>query len=80
MSWIKLEHATPDKPEIWEMAGILGIDPDAVLGKVLRAWIWADQNCNASGVTSVTVLPLLDPKVAAAAIVPLCLDCPVNVP
>jgi hypothetical protein len=60
MSWIKLEHATPDKPEVWEMAEILGIDPDAVLGKVLRAWIWADQNCNASGVTSVTVLPLLD--------------------
>jgi 5-methylcytosine-specific restriction endonuclease McrA len=44
MSWIKLEHATPDKPEVWEMAAILGIDPDAVLGKVIRIWIWADMN------------------------------------
>lgn len=60
MSWIKLEHTTPDKPEVWEMAEILSLDPDAVLGKLLRAWIWADQNCNASGVTSVTVLALLD--------------------
>ncbi len=42
--WIKLEHVTPDKPEIFAMAEALGIDPDAVLGKLARVWIWADQH------------------------------------
>lgn len=41
--WIKFEHATPDKPEVYRIAEILGIDPDAVVGKLLRFWIWADQ-------------------------------------
>jgi len=41
--WIKIEHATPDKPEVAVMAEILGIDPDAVVGKLVRLWIWADQ-------------------------------------
>ncbi len=42
--WIKLEHVTPDKPEIVKMADILGIDQDSVVGKLVRIWIWADQN------------------------------------
>lgn len=41
--WIKFEHATPDKPEIFRMAAILQIDPDAVLGKLARFWCWCDQ-------------------------------------
>jgi DNA replication protein DnaT len=41
--WIKLENVTPDKPEIIAMAEILGIDQDAVLGKLVRLWIWADE-------------------------------------
>jgi len=44
MSWIKLEQNTPDKPEVANMAEALGIDQDAVVGKLLRLWIWADQN------------------------------------
>lgn len=40
--WIKFEKATLDKPEIFELAGILGIDPDAVIGKLLRVWDWFD--------------------------------------
>lgn len=40
--WIKFEKATLDKPEVFEMAGILGIDPDAVVGKLLRVWDWFD--------------------------------------
>jgi hypothetical protein len=43
MAWIKLDHLTPDKPEVIGMAEILGIDQDAVLGKLCRIWIWADQ-------------------------------------
>jgi hypothetical protein len=42
-NWIKVEHVTPDKPEIIAVAQALGIDQDAVFGKCLRIWIWADQ-------------------------------------
>lgn len=42
-NWIKVEHATPDKPEVDGMAVHLKLDHDAVVGKLLRFWIWADQ-------------------------------------
>jgi hypothetical protein len=58
--WIKVEENMPDKPEVWLMGSILGIDGDMVAGKLLRVWAWASRNCNADGVTNVTVLPLLD--------------------
>jgi hypothetical protein len=35
--------ATPDKPEVVHIAGALGIDQDAVTGKLIRLWMWADQ-------------------------------------
>lgn len=41
--WIKIENVTPDKPEIFQMAEILNIDPDSVLGKLIRVWVWADE-------------------------------------
>ena len=41
--WIKVECATPDKPEIAAVAELTGLDHDAVLGKLVRLWIWADQ-------------------------------------
>lgn len=40
--WIKFEKSTLEKPEVYEIAGILGIDPDAVVGKLLRVWNWYD--------------------------------------
>ncbi len=43
MAWIKIAHETPDKLEIIRMAEILKIDQDAVFGKCIRMWIWADQ-------------------------------------
>ena len=63
--WIKIESVTPDKPEVFQMAEILGIDPDAVVGKLLRIWVWADQQTidgNARGVTRA----LLDRLTSAA--------------
>lgn len=42
--WIKVETTTPDKPEIFQIAEALAIDPDAVFGKLMRVWIWADQH------------------------------------
>lgn len=59
--WLKVEVELPDKPEVWEMAGILGIDPDAVVGKLIKVWRWFDAHTvdgNAHGVT----YPLLDSK------------------
>lgn len=52
--WIKVETCTPDKPEVYQISEILGIDPDAVIGKLFRIWVWADQQTidgNACGVT-----------------------------
>ena len=48
-----------DKPEVFEMAGILGIDPDAVVGKLLRVWSWFDEQSR-DGHASVTVRTLLE--------------------
>ena len=54
MAWIKIEHETPDKPEVIRMAEILDIDQDAVLGKLARLWIWADQQTIDGNALSVT--------------------------
>jgi hypothetical protein len=56
--WIKMEHVTPDKPEVYRMAGMLGISPEHVIGCLVRVWIWADQQSidgNAVGVTDETL-------------------------
>lgn len=54
--WIKLQTCTPDKPEVYVLADSLNLDPDAVVGKLVRIWCWADAqtidgNCNAVSVT-----------------------------
>lgn len=57
--WIKFESATPDKPEVWAIAAALGIDPDAVVGKLLRVWGWFDQQTENGNAPSVSKM-LLD--------------------
>ena len=52
--WIKVEKSTPDKPEIFEIAQSLDIDPDAVLGKLIRVWAWLDSNSENGHIKSVT--------------------------
>tara|TARA_B100000787_G_scaffold169335_1_gene160264 strand:+ start:4911 stop:5636 length:726 start_codon:yes stop_codon:yes gene_type:complete len=52
--WIKIEKSTPDKPEVFEMAEILGVDPDAILGKLIRVWAWMDSNSDNGHIKSVT--------------------------
>lgn len=53
--WIKIEKGTPDKPEILELAGALGIpDPDTVTGKMIRVWAWFDSNSANGHAPSVT--------------------------
>lgn len=57
--WIKFECATPDKPEVWAIAAALEIDPDAVVGKLLRVWGWFDQQTEDGNAPSVSKM-LLD--------------------
>jgi len=52
--WIKVEITTPDKPEEFEMAEMLHLSPDEVLGKLIRVWIWADQHTRDGNAPSVT--------------------------
>lgn len=56
---MKFEKTTLEKPEVFEMAGILEIDADAVIGKLLRVWNWFDDQSR-DGHAHVTVMSLLD--------------------
>lgn len=57
--WIKFQKDTPDKPEVLAIAGRLGIDPDAVVGKLVRIWSWFDTHTIDGNAVSVT-FALLD--------------------
>lgn len=63
MSWIKIESSTPDKPEVLCIADALDLDPDAVFGKLVRVWIWAD-HMTEDGVLDPRSMPAID-RVAA---------------
>ena len=60
--WLKFEKSTSDKPEVWAMAEELGIDPDAVVGKLLRVWGWFDEQSEEGNAPSVSKM-LLDRRV-----------------
>lgn len=52
--WMKIELELPDKPEVHSIASMLNVDPDAVVGKLIRVWQWFDKHTvdgNAHGVT-----------------------------
>lgn len=69
--WIKVDHTLPGKPEIDRMAAVLGIDHDAVVGKLVRFWIWADQqsvNGDALSVTETFIDRVADQKLFADAL------------
>lgn len=70
--WIKIETATPDKPEICAIATTLRMDSDAVLGKLVRLWSWVEVNRVASndlGVTKEFLDKLVGRKGFAAALI-----------
>lgn len=52
--WIKLEMTTPDKPEVVQIAAALRCDQDLIVGKLVRVWVWADQNSIAGDSVPVT--------------------------
>lgn len=52
--WIKLQKDTPDKPEVIAIASRLGLDPDAVVGKLVRIWSWYDTHTTDGNALCVT--------------------------
>lgn len=60
--WLKFEIATPNKEEVWSIAEALGLEPDSVVGKLLRVWIWFDQHTKQGNARSVSK-KLLDREV-----------------
>ena len=58
--WIKIEHALPGKPEVMQMAEILGVDEMQVVGHLVCFWCWVDQNMSPS-CPSVTVATKASP-------------------
>ena len=58
--WIKVELHLPEKPEVLQIATSTGMDPDLVVGKLLKIWGWASRNCNGDGVTHIAALAHLN--------------------
>lgn len=61
--WIKIEKATPRKPEILHVAEMLGVSADQAFGLCFRFWSWCDDHLksgHAPNVTSVTLDLLLN--------------------
>jgi hypothetical protein len=52
--WIKLQKDTPDKPEVLAIASRMNLDPDAVVGKLVRIWSWFDTHTVDGNAISVT--------------------------
>lgn len=44
MSWIQIEDTLPDHRKVGKLAALLKIDRDAVVGKLLRLWLWIVNN------------------------------------
>lgn len=45
--WIKLEHATPNKPEVYRLSRLLGISRGDAFLLLVEWWMWLDRNsCN----------------------------------
>lgn len=58
VGWIKVDCNLHDKPEVLEIAAILGMPVAHVVGCLVRIWTWFDQHTedgNAAGVTYATL-------------------------
>lgn len=45
--WIKVEHATLEKPEVMRTGEMLGVGPYAAIGMFARYFVWLDKNMSA---------------------------------
>lgn len=62
--WIKVEIHTPDKPEIYAIAELLGIAPDDVFGKCFRVWAWFDAHTTNGKTNGASVSEMLINRIA----------------
>lgn len=46
--WIKVEHDTLDKPEVFQLADIFGVHPDEAVGMAVRWFRWVDKHVHPS--------------------------------
>ena len=58
-NWIKFEHCTFQKTEVWQLSQKFKIEVDAVIGKLLRVWCWFDQHSE-DGHAHIATKALLD--------------------
>jgi hypothetical protein len=58
--WLKVQYATPTKPEMLAVASRLGLDPDTVFARWFRIWCWADANLLKDGHAANVTMSHLD--------------------
>ena len=42
--WIKVEHGLSNKPEVMQLAEMLGVSELEIVGHLVLFWTWVDQN------------------------------------
>jgi hypothetical protein len=52
--WMKLELATPDKPEVFEIAAALNISIPEAFGRLFLVWRWFDQHTEKGNAANVS--------------------------
>lgn len=52
--WMMIDLELADKPEVHQIASKLELDPDAVIGKLVRVWAWFDKQTEDGNARSVT--------------------------
>lgn len=70
--WLKVEKATPRKPEVLRIAVALGVRPDEAFGLCFRFWSWCDDQLiegNAAGVSGELVDALVERSGFASALI-----------
>jgi hypothetical protein len=70
---MKVEHSTPEKPEVFGIAAALNINPDEAFGICFRMWRWFDQHTENGNARSVTPA-LLDRHLGVAGFTAACVS------
>lgn len=58
--WLKVEHHIAEKPEVFQIASACKMDPDLVVGRLIKIWAWASRNCPAGGRTHIAAFAHLN--------------------
>ena len=58
--WIKIETHVAEKPEVLQIAATCKMEPDLVVGRLVKVWAWASRNCPAGGRTHISAFQHLN--------------------